>query len=270
MMRVNGVSASTISLRDRGLAYGDGVFRTIRCENGRPLFWHRHWSKLQSDARVLGIDPGAESVWLNDIQALVSDNGVLKLMLTRGESLRGYAVNSAVQPQRIAQFGPLPAYPERFREEGVAVRWCEWPLSTQPRLAGVKHLNRLDNVMARREWQSPEIFEGLMTDLDGHVIEGVMTNLFVRRGRFWSTPRLDQSGVSGVGREVLMALLAGDVSELRLNRSDVLAADEVLLVNSVAGIVPVREIEGRQWSGYQSVDRLWSAWLELQERECNV
>lgn len=271
-MRVNGQPATVIGLRDRGLAYGDGVFRTVRCERGQPVFWHRHWSKLQADARVLGIDPGQESDWLADVAALVQGEGVLKLMLTRGDSQRGYAVSPETLPHRIVQFGPLPVYPADLREKGVSVRWCDWPLSIQPGLAGVKHLNRLDNVMARREWQDGRIFEGLMSDVDGHVVEGVMTNLLVRRGEVWLTPLLDRCGVSGVARGVMQGLLQSSLREARLSRADVLDADEVLLVNSVAGIVPVCELDGRCWSQHASVNRLWSAWqaLALQERESHV
>ncbi len=149
---------------------------------------------------------------------------------------------------RVVSAEPLSPGSSERRSGGVAVRLCSLRLGHQPALAGLKHLNRLENVLARAEWSDPEIAEGLLCDTEGNVICGTMTNIFVAAGGALATPRLDRCGVAGVTRERVMeaAAQAGySCGITTLTWSEVLGADEVFLVNSLAGIWPVRDLDGR-------------------------
>lgn len=233
--------------------YGDGVFRTLLVRDGRPIAWARHLRKLAADCAALSIACPDAGDLLRDVKALTADitDCVIKLVVTRGAGNRGYAPPDPPRATRLALRSLLPGYPLAHAEEGVAVRLCNTRLSHQPRLAGIKHLNRLENVLARMEWDDPAIAEGLMRDEGGNVVEGVMSNLFVCHNSVLMTPDLSRCGVAGVTRERVLEWAArqGVKAEVReLSLEEVLAADEVFLCNSVAGVWPVRELAERRWS----------------------
>jgi 4-amino-4-deoxychorismate lyase len=171
---------------------------------------------------------------------------VLKIIVTRGAGGRGYRPPEMPEPTRVVSIHAFPDYPHDHWRKGVRMRLCEAWLSDQPLLAGIKHLNRLEQVMARREWDDPDIAEGLMRDAQGYVIEGTMTNLFLVKGRTLLTPELTRCGVAGVMRAVVLDLaerlsipaVVGPVS-----LADVAGADSLFLTNSVIGIWPVRVFE---------------------------
>ena len=251
MILVNGTISDTVSALDRGLMYGDGVFRTLRIHDGLPFQWEPHYQKLSKDCERLAISCPDEATLTAELQQIgtVEADCVAKIVVTRGPSLRGYAV-AAGPVTRVVMSSPLPSYPKGFQDEGVRVRLCNMHLADQPRLAGIKHLNRLENVLARMEWNDPDIPEGLMLDGHGRVIEGVMTNLFARIGDVLYTPSLDRCGVAGVQRDRIMELAAQ--WNLTLNISDITLdtlkqSDEVILCNSIIGAWQVREVEGHIW-----------------------
>lgn len=260
-MLVNGLPGNTISIRDRGLLYGDGVFRTLRASQGAALHWTLHYRKLQQDCRVLGIPcPGFEllSAELGGLLAQHPD-GVVKLIVTRGAGMRGYAPSVGIEPARIWDVSPLPPYPADNATRGIKARFCDLRLSTQPRLAGVKHLNRLENVLAADEWDDAEIAEGLLLDAEGHVVEGTRSNLFVVSEGRLVTPELSRCGVAGVQRERVMGWAGqyGVPLEVRdVIPDEVLQADEVFLVNSVIGLWPVSELDGRRWDAFPLAARI--------------
>ncbi|QNM97838.1 aminodeoxychorismate lyase [Chitinimonas koreensis] len=267
---VNGSEAGLVDARDRGLAYGDGVFRTLRCEAGRLLAWPRHYARLAADCAALGIACPAEADLLADLAALAPHDAAVKLTVTRGVGARGYACAAEVPATRIVQAGPLPAYPAGLREHGVAVRLCDWPLAIQPGLAGLKHLNRLDQVMARREWDDPALFDGLMANARGELVEGVMTNLYLLAGGTLLTHPLADCGVAGVTRELVLECAAalGIAVELRAFTAEALAtADAVLLSNSLAGVLPVARCGARAWHDFAFARRLHDAVALLARQE---
>jgi len=259
---INGRMDDRIAVADRGLAYGDGVFRTIRCEAGRLLAWQRHYAKLQADCAALGLACPAEEAWLADLAELAPVDAAIKLTVTRGRSARGYAVDPAASVTRISQTGPLPPYADALREQGVTVRLCSTVLGIQPALAGLKHLNRLEQVLARREWSDPAIFDGLMCNPRGEVVEGVMTNLFIVEGDRLLTHPLADCGVAGVVRSMLLEAAATLGLRQELTSFDtqrLLAADAVLLSNSLAGIVPVACLGERRWQNFTLAQQLRTA-----------
>lgn len=249
---IDGEPRETIAVLDRGLMYGDGVFRTIRLEAGRAVWWRDHLAKLADDCARLGLACPAPEIWAADLQRLSAQHpdGALKLMVTRGVGSRGYQPPQPARPTRIALLAPLPEWPASLWQEGVAVRVCDLRLGRQPRLAGVKHLNRLENVLARAEWDDPTIREGLLLAEDGRVIGGVSSNLFIYRAGELLTPRLDDCGVAGVARgRVLQAAAARGVAvrEQDLTLDEVLAAEAVWLTNSLIRLWRVARLGDRVW-----------------------
>lgn len=250
MILVNGQAQDHIAVADRGLHYGDGLFETIAVNSGRPRLWERHWRRLSTGCRRLGIvQPDPEMLWDEARRVCTDvDQGVLKIILTRGAGGRGYRPMQTGQATRIMATYPWPAYPEANWRQGVAVRVCTTRLGRNPALAGMKHLNRLEQVLARSEWQDPHIAEGLMLDDDGHVIAGTLSNLFIVTAQGLVTPVLAACGVAGIMRSVILDLAAElDIAwqEAPLRLEDLHRADEVFLTNALIGIWPVRRIE--QW-----------------------
>lgn len=255
LILLDGGITETVDARDRGLAYGDGVFRTLRVSGGRPVWWREHLDKLAADCERLAIAPPDPADWHTDLEILaghhagVLPDGVLKLVVTRGYGRRGYAYTSTTRPRRLAWFDPEPRLDEPGTA-GIAIRVCRLRLGHQPALAGVKHLNRLENVLARAEWNDPEIREGVLLDRNDQVVSGVMSNLFIWRDGCLSTPPLDLCGVAGVARARLMRLAAASgmkVRETPLCLSDVLDAEEVLFTNSLIRIWRAARLDARVW-----------------------
>lgn len=269
MILVNGVAADSVAATDRGLAYGDGVFRTLRVSQGRPLTWSRHYLKLAQDCAALGIGCPPQDVLAVELKRAAGAiaDGIGKIIVTRGSGARGYAPPRPSSPTRIVTVADPPQYPDDFTRSGVNVRRCRIRLSAQPLLAGVKHLNRLENVMARAEWSDPAIAEGLLLDADDHVISGTMTNLLIVEGGTVLTPRLSRCGVAGVTRERIMEAAARRGMACReddLAWQRILDAQEVLLVNSVIGAWQVRQCGNHRW-GPGVVAGSVREWLDEQE-----
>ncbi|PIV89249.1 MAG: aminodeoxychorismate lyase [Hydrogenophilales bacterium CG17_big_fil_post_rev_8_21_14_2_50_63_12] len=249
---VNGLEGAALDPLDRGLQYGDGVFRTLRVDNGKPRWWDEQLAKLATDASHLAMAWPEASAWRADLANLAGrlSGGVLKLLLTRGSAARGYHPPKAASPTRILIYDPTPLMSDAWPSAGLNVRICDLRLGAQPRLAGIKHLNRLENVMARAEWSDPDTHEGLLRDEAGRVISGVMSNVFLWQGGCLRTPRLDRCGVAGVTRARLLARAATAgyrVEQCELDRDDVLAAEEIMLTNSLIGLRRVACLAERTW-----------------------
>ncbi|NIE73803.1 aminodeoxychorismate lyase [Pantoea sp. Ap-967] len=243
---IDGGPAAAVNLQNRGLAYGDGLFETIAVRAGRPSLLDGHLARLALGCQRLAIDADLARVG-EEILAFSSQlgDGVAKLILTRGDSQRGYAPVAGAMARRILQGSPLPSYPAEHAELGVQLFACQTRLAEQPLLAGLKHLNRLEQVLARAEWQGSELAEGLMRDGQGRVIEGVYSNLFLVREGVLHTADLSRCGVAGVMRGALLeqAQVLGIALQVRDIAFDELAlADEVFVCNSVYGVWPVRGI----------------------------
>lgn len=253
MILVNGEYRDHIEIADRGFQYGDGLFETIEIKNGQAVFLDRHLHRLQSGCSRLRI-PCPDPELIRSEAALLCKNSplaVLKLIITRGSGGRGYRQPPVLQPTRVLSLHPYPDYPEHYRQQGIAVRFCRTRLGLNPSLAGIKHLNRLEQVLARAEWDDPEIQEGFMLDMDNHVIEGTMTNLFYFKGNAAYTPTLTHSGVDGITRRILMGLLRKRdiaVHETACTVEELSTADEVFICNSIIGIWPVQTIENIRYA----------------------
>ncbi|MGI9277156.1 MAG: aminodeoxychorismate lyase [Endozoicomonas sp.] len=250
---INGRPGSSIPVNDRGLAYGDGVFETVRVASGRPVMAELHWRRLSDSARRLGIELCVEQVE-NEVGLFLTElpdsEGVLKLIVTRGSGGRGYNPSGSGPARRILSFHPLPEYPSNPAFEGIRLYPCKTRLGNSS-LAGLKHLNRLENVMARSEWQGGECLEGLVLDWEGRPVEGTMSNLFlVKKDGLLVTPLLDHCGVKGVCREYILEQASGwglKVFEQAVQLSDLERASEVFTCNSVNGVWPVVAFRDIDW-----------------------
>ncbi len=265
MILINGVIKEYINVSDRGFQYGDGLFETIEARDGRAVFLERHLERLSTGCVRLHIPfPGAELLRF-ELKQLCdsSDRAILKIIVTRGSGGRGYRQPEVIEPSRVLSLHPYPDYPETYQQLGVVARFCTSRLGLNPALAGIKHLNRLEQVMARSEWTDPTIQEGLMLDISGHVIEGTMTNLFYIKNNSLYTATLANSGVAGIMRGIIMALAAEQsvpVIEHLYTQDELLAADELFVCNSIIGIWPIKQIGTTHFS-VGPITRNIQSWL---------
>ena len=248
---VDGQPEHSVPLQDRGLAYGDGVFETIAVRGGQPVLLDRHLQRLEEGCRRLAL-VADQALVRSEVLAYAAalENGVLKLILTRGDSLRGYGANPGAAVRRILQGNPPATYPPAYATDGIRLFACATRLAEQPLLAGLKHLNRLEQVIARAEWQDTEHAEGLMLDTSGRVIEGVFSNVFLVRNGLLLTANLTRCGVAGVMRAEILAQAHGlgiPVAVADINLEQLQQADEVFVCNSVYGIWPVRGCAAMSW-----------------------
>ena len=253
MILVNGAAADSVAATDRGLAYGDGVFRTLPVKRGRPQCWQLHYGKLLHDCAVLAIECPPMEVLTAELGQLARESGdfAAKIIVTRGSGARGYAPPQPASPTRIVMSAALAEYPAEFSRSGITAHLCTTRLSFQPRLAGVKHLNRLENVMARSEWNDPAVPEGLVLDAQDHVIGGTMSNLFIVENGALVTPELSRCGVAGVTRERIMKAAAKEgvaCREESITQSRLFDAQEAMLVNSLIGAWQIGACAGKTWT----------------------
>ncbi len=247
---LNGSPEALVSPFDRGVHFGDGLFETIACRRGHPRFLEWHLERLRLGCQRLGIDAGQDDIGA-EIRALASevDSAIVKLVLTRGTAVaRGYGVTGREKATRITFRYPWPPETGTESQAGVRVRTGTVRLGENPALAGLKHCNRLEQVLARREWTDPGIAEALLFSSSGKLVSGTMSNVFIVEGSRLRTPRIDLCGVAGVMRRVVLreasrANIA--VSEDVLHSNDLRNADELFLTNARMGIWPIRALDAR-------------------------
>lgn len=252
---IDGVAADTLPVLDRGLHYGDGLFETLAVKDGSIGLLQSHLERLQEGCTRLGLPMPPLEILQTELHAAAAGEtrAVLKLMVTRGEGGRGYRPPVDTRPRRILLRYPWPDYPEAWARDGVRTLICDTRLSTQPRLAGMKHLNRLEQVLARAEWDEADGYqEGLMLDAGGRVVEGTMTNVFaVTREDVLLTPDLSRAGVAGVMRRHILEQAAKAGMQIRvaeLPLAALMRANEIFLCNSLIGVWPVSELGGRSYA----------------------
>ena len=250
---VNGKSvadtAHAISAEERGLQYGDGIFETMLLRDGQVRYFADHYARLQLGCERLSITPPAIDIIKSDIAQIVrvANAGVLKLTLTRGAGGRGYRSAPSLQPTRMLGLHPLPTVENT---SGIAVRWCDTRLARNAQLAGIKHLNRIEQVLAQNEWHDAHFAEGLMLDTEGELICATAANVFFFSERTLVTPDLRFSGIRGVMRAQVLAmarLLKIDVEERSVWPQELAAASEVFVTNAIRGLRPVVRLDVQTW-----------------------
>jgi 4-amino-4-deoxychorismate lyase len=249
--RVDGRETHDVSVLERGLHYGDGLFETIACLGGQPRFLERHLERLAGGCVRLAI-PFSDFAGLGrEVRALASgpSRAIVKVLITRGAAVtRGYASSGGEHATRITLRYAWPADDPLLGERGVRVRIATLRLGENPALAGLKHCNRLEQVLARAEWNDPDVSESLLFSSSGALVSGTMSNVFLVRDAALLTPRLDRCGVAGVMRAVVLVAAAAagiTAAERVLVAADLDTAQEIFLTSALTGIRPVRELQGR-------------------------
>jgi 4-amino-4-deoxychorismate lyase len=242
---------------ERGFHYGDGLFETIAIRGGQPRLWKYHVDRLAIGCKRLGLDLPRTAVIRRRLGDALGESEhntdfcAAKIIVTAGTSQRGYG-RSMPTPAAI-YIGLYPGVPlnRRAYEKGVATIMCETRLAAGSPVAGLKTLNRIEQVLARSECLATGAFEGLTRDADDRLICGTMSNVFIVKDKNVRTPSLERCGVAGTMRRHVIETLGSegsDVDVADLSEDDLADADEVFITNSQIGVVPVIRCGGHKWA----------------------
>ncbi len=249
---INGRAAEELPLADRAIHYGDGLFETIAVRQGVALCWDAHMRRLEEGCRRLNIPLPESERLLEEAEQLIAgqQRAVIKIIISRGNGGRGYEPPQPCTPVRIMARYPWPDYPASLYKEGLACTLSGVRLGRAPLLAGLKHLNRLEQVLGRDDVSRRGYREGLMQDIAGNVVEGTMSNLFLISGDRLVTPSLEYCGVAGIVRRFILERadawgLQAVITEL--GPAELEQAGEVFVCNSVLGVCPVSRVDDMRW-----------------------
>ena len=249
MVLINGLEASQTSVHDRGLLYGQSVFETIAVRRGQLCLIERHLQRLTKGCKILSIplDLAALNTDLSVIKKHLNNTAtaVLRITITMGEGGRGYRNPEPPKVVRILSQHDYPSHPQAYWRSGIMLGLSAIKLASQPLLAGIKHGNRLEQLLARQQWHS-SWQEALLCDYNDNVIEATQSNVFLVKSGVLKTPDLSRSGVAGVMRETIIEQaekLGVTVKIMSLSLTDFTQADEIFVSNSVIGIWPVRQFQ---------------------------
>lgn len=246
---VDGCAQAQQCVLDRGFMYGDGLFETVRFVGGDAPLWTLHMQRLASSCQRLALPAPDPATLLREAREVTAGwpQAIARITLTRGLGTRGYAPPAEPRPTRVVAGFAMPTLCPEDAVDGLRVRRCTLRLAEQPALAGMKHLNRLEQVLARAEWQDPAIAEGLLGDFHGRVICATAANLFAVIDGSLATPVLERCGIAGVARAEVLARLP-DTRVRDIGWDELAAASEIFLCSSVRGILPVRAVDARPYT----------------------
>lgn len=241
---VNGEISGFVEAGNRGLNYGDGLFDTLLVKSGQPLWWQAHMDRLSIGCERLGLKMPQQAMLLREVKTASAGSAtvVIKIVLTRRGQARGYAYDGEAECDRIISSHHLPAGLEEAMLHGRRAHICELRLAIQPALGGIKHLNRLEQVLASAEIGKYDVSEGILLDQEDNVISSISANIFIVMKQQLLTPRLDRCGVRGVVRSQILAAFKPRCEQRRIQPDFLREAHEVFICNSVRGIVPITRI----------------------------
>jgi 4-amino-4-deoxychorismate lyase len=251
---INGLKNKGLNPFDRGLMFGDGVFRTFKVIDGKPQHWLLHFRVLKNNCKVLRILPPLSSILLGDIKKLFPDKGtyVAKIIITRGESDRGYSLPKKIKPNRILLKSKHTPVKKEIFTKGVAIKLCNIRSNFFNKMGSSKHLNRLENVMAKIELTS-SFFDGLLLDEQGFAIECASHNIYLRMGKTILTPLLKDKGVVGVSQDIILNFAKKQnykIKSCNIRLDKIIKSDEFFISNSINGVIPVKSFSGKQWKDF--------------------
>jgi len=284
---INGVAADYLSINDRAIHYGDGLFETILCDNNKLLYWSQHYQRLQSSAIRLKMNCPDEKLLLADIKALLAEvsnienkSFVVKIILSRGSGERGYQFSKGNSETRVVTLSALATdYSSLLSGELLSgdLYLCKQQASINESLAGLKHLNRLENVMARNEWKNVsaknKIIDGLMLNATAHVVEGTMSNLFAVKDGALLTPNLKYSGINGIMRDRIIDVAEQqkmDVVIADITLEDLYVMDELFISNSLIGIKAVINFVEHRYQLHDVANKLLDALIKKKEEHVQI
>jgi 4-amino-4-deoxychorismate lyase len=264
---VDGVEGASVPVDDRGLQYGDGLFETVLVRNAVPRFIDLHRRRLRQGLERLHFPPLDDRALLDDITraaALAPARAVLKIIVTRGSSARGYVPPSDARPRRIVSLWPDAPTAAGLCEQGVSLGIAKLRLPALSALAGLKHLNRLDHVLAATEREAG-MHDVLLLDTNDLLVSGSACNVFLVKTGELMTPRVERAGVAGVMRSVVLreaARLGIAAWETDLTLRDLASADALFITNARIGVVPVKRVREHEFVVSEISTRLHQA-IEL-------
>ena len=250
---INGSNVLGLDPFYRGLAFGDGIFRTFKIIDGKPLHWAYHFQKLSYDCKKLNIKLPKEELLLDDIKALFTKTSgifIAKWIITRGSSDRGYSIPKNIEPNRILLKNKFTPLPQSLYLKGVNLEFSAKKSSSLLQLGATKHLNRLENVLAKQA-VNPTSFDAIMFDENDHVNECTSHNILALFGKKIHMPKHNHAGVSGVSRQIIIdhaKSLGYSTTECNLSKDQLLKANEIVIINSVNGALPVKQIKNKKWN----------------------
>ncbi len=260
---IDGKKQSKASIFNRNTQFGDGLFETCLVENKKLLFWSNHFERMKLGCDRLKISMIDETLWLSDIKKAFSlmkiDNCIVKLVLSRGESLRGYSYKDNIRPIRITIVSELK---KNNQDKGFSLEFCNSGYNSNPKLAGIKHCNRLEQVIARA---GIKVDDGIMLDENENVVSVTQGNIFCVQGNRLITPNLDKCGIEGTRRAVILKIavdLGFDINIKNLSVAELLRSDEVFISNSIQGVGPVNQIEDFVYSKHKITEIISEALKE--------
>lgn len=255
MQFIAGDDKTQVSLKNRGLNYGDGIFTTIGVRGTTITLVPYHQQRLQKGLDTLRIAlPDWDELWAfaqtlvnTRKQAALKERAVLKILITRGEGGRGYSAQGCSEPLAYFSISAFPAHYDEWRDSGISVAISDIALGHHPLLAGIKHCNRLEQVLARKGLDIDRHHQDhLLCDIAGNLIEASAGNIFIKQDGCWKTPDLSLAGVDGVMRQWLMDTYCQDKHITvvdGLTTGDLYTAESAFICNSLMGLVPVRQFE---------------------------
>ena len=271
---------------DRGLSYGDGLFETMSwsyLDDEKILgveFWDRHLERIKEGCSITKINLPPTEILKNYKDKILREclkrgikNGVLKILITRGVGGRGYKFEKNILPTIIFLSFPSRKIDKDSTNKGVKLRFCEFPISENSMLAGLKHLNRIDSVMARSEWDEDEFFDGVMLDNSENIIDGTMTNLFFSKNNVLYTPVIKKSGINGIMRQVVIdnaKLFFKEVCEIEIKRKTFSTFDEMFVTNSVIKILPVTHLSNKKFIITNATKEMINFFFKKSKRSKNL
>ena len=259
---INGEISTFVSATNRGLYFGDGVLESIPVHNGRTRLWQTHMDRLGAGCDRLGLVMPPQAILLREVQTVSAgrDKVVVQIVLTRDGQCADYSPTEDSSCSRVVSAHSYPDDVLEHAREGISARICDLRLAIQPALGGIKHLNRLEQVLASKEMRGQQADEGLLLDMEGHVISAISANVFIVMGDRLLTPRLDRCGVRGVLRSQILAEFTARCEQRRIQVDLLQEAHEVFLCDCVRGIRPVTDIDDYHYD-IGPVTRELQTWL---------
>lgn len=253
MFLINGCQQDMLAASDRATQFGDGCFTTARIIDGKVSLLAAHLQRLQDTCQklLISFEKWPELQREMEMLAAAHTRGVLKVIISRGSGGRGYSGANCHSASRILSVSAWPAHYDCWREQGITLALSPVRLGRNPMLAGLKHLNRLEQVLIRSHLEQTDADEALVLDSEGWVTECCAANVFWRKDDVVYTPRMDQAGVNGIMRQFCMRMLAQSpfqIVEVYAREEDVMQADEMIVCNALMPVVPVRACGDRMLS----------------------
>ena len=258
---INGKFVDELVAHDRGLHYGDGLFETITVENMQLLCWDEHLKRLERGCIKLNIAVPDKNLLKNEVSALINteSQGIIKIIISRGQGGRGYKILENIAPTRIISLYPWSYQYDQNSSSGVKTRICKYRYAKNPLLAGIKHLNRLEQILARSEWNDDSIAEGIVMDSENYIIEGTMSNIFCIIGKTLYTPDLSACGIEGIVRGKIIELASNlkfNVEIKKMSLGFLMNAEEIFMCNSIIGVWPVNIIDETKFSKHKKTQNI--------------